>query len=742
MPNKATSGDARDGSARAGWPRAAGVLAIGAAVLAFAAGAFGQTNGRDANPDKRCMQCHGQAHIADLTPAERRSMVGTLLDVEAAAPGAPAPTEPLKGDEPSRRPGLLVNPDAITGSTHGGLHCVDCHEDAAQLPHAAKLNRTTCATACHVEVAKDYEGGAHQAALLRHDPRAPTCASCHGSHEILRVSDRKSPQNKLNALHLCGDCHAQHAPNGQATTPAANISNYLDSAHARAVTKSGLPMAATCADCHTAHGVRPSKDPESSVNRANVPRTCGKCHVGVEEIYAQSVHGRQHAENNAKAAVCTDCHTAHTITLASSPKFVMDVINECGRCHDSPDANGDRVGTYYQTYAKSYHGQVSRLGTTRAARCADCHGSHDIRPLKDPESRVSKANLVTTCAKCHPAANANFVRFDPHANHRDAKNFPVLHGVWLYFMIMMSAVFGFFGLHTLLWFVRSTVDRVRQGPPKKHPHADTAIRRFTAVDRVNHLLVALTFFGLTATGIPLVFSQQAWARPLVRILGGVDAAGLWHRMFAVLLIINFALHFIGLGRAFLRRTCSWSEFLFGPNSLMPRWKDATDCVAMLKWFVGLGPKPRLDRWTYWEKFDYWAEVGGSMIIGGSGLLLWFPETASRVLPGWVFNVAMIVHGYEALLAIGFIFTIHFFNAHLRPGMFPVDEVIFTGSVPEHELKEQRPEEYERLVKSGKLEALRVKAPDRARRPMIVLVAVVSVGIGLVLLGFIIAGGFF
>jgi len=200
------------------------------------------------------------------------------------------------------------------------------------------------------------------------------------------------------------------------------------------------------------------------------------------------------------------------------------------------------------------------------------------------------------------------------------------------------------------------------------------------------------------------------------------------------------LHFIGLGLAFHRRTCSARQWLLGPNSLVPRWKDARDVFGMFRWFLGLGRLPRFDRWTYWEKFDYWAEVGGSMIIGGSGLLLWFPEIAARVVPGWTFNIAMIVHGYEALLAIGFIFTIHFFNAHLRPGAFPVDEVIFTGTLPEHELKEQRPEEYQRLLDTGTLESLRVKSPDPSRRPLIVLVAVVSVSFGLVLLGLIIVGG--
>jgi cytochrome b subunit of formate dehydrogenase len=720
------------------------LLAFSIATLAAPLSAIGAEPIPSDASNRRCMQCHGQPHIGELGPAERRSMVGSNLQ-----PGQPLVLSTLPSDSaaslssgPAKRPGLFVRPDALSASPHAELQCIQCHEDAAALPHAPSLQRATCATACHSVEFNAYQASAHRAALDAANPLAPTCASCHGSHDILPVSDRRSSQHKLNSLHLCGDCHAQHSPTANDADPSSRITDYLDSAHARAVTKSGLPTAATCSDCHTAHDALPAKDPRSSVNRKNIPETCGRCHVGVAEIYEQSVHGRKHRENNGEAAVCTDCHTAHQITNASTPAFLRDVINECGRCHDSPDANGDRVGSYYRTYAESYHGQVTHLGATRAARCSDCHGAHDIRPLDDPTSRVAPANLVQTCASCHPGASANFVKFDPHANFRDAERYPFLHGVWLYFMIMMSTVFTFFGIHTILWFMRSLVDRARHGRPVHPPAAPTAIRRFTGFDRINHLLVAVTFFGLTATGIPLVFAQDNWAKVLAALFGGIEAAGIWHRFFAILLISNLILHFISLGRKFLNRTNTWQQWLFGPASLLPRWKDAKDCFGMFRWFVGLGRKPRFDRWTYWEKFDYWAEVGGSMIIGGSGLLLWFPEIAARILPGWLFNVAMIVHGYEALLAIGFIFTIHFFNTHVRPDAFPVDEVIFTGSLSEHELKEQRPEEYERLVRAGQLESLRVPAPSPARRPLIVTVAAISVGVGVSLLILIIIGGLF
>ena len=96
----------------------------------------------------------------------------------------------------------------------------------------------------------------------------------------------------------------------------------------------------------------------------------------------------------------------------------------------------------------------------------------------------------------------------------------------------------------------------------------------------------------------------------------------------------------------------------------------------MKWFVGKGPRPNYGRWTYWEKFDYLAVFWGVAIIGFSGLVLWFPVFFTKFFPGWVINVSQIIHSDEALLAVGFIFTVHFFNTHFRPEAFPMDTVIF------------------------------------------------------------------
>ncbi len=132
---------------------------------------------------------------------------------------------------------------------------------------------------------------------------------------------------------------------------------------------------------------------------------------------------------------------------------------------------------------------------------------------------------------------------------------------------------------------------------------------------------------------------------------------------------------------------------------------------MIRWFFGQGPKPKFDRWTYWEKFDFLAVYWGMFAIGLSGLMLWFPEFFCIFLPGWVLNIAHIVHSDEALLASGFIFTVHFFNTHFRPSKFPFDPVIFTGRLPKYELVEERPEQYKRLVAQNRLETYRSTYPS-------------------------------
>jgi cytochrome b subunit of formate dehydrogenase len=267
----------------------------------------------------------------------------------------------------------------------------------------------------------------------------------------------------------------------------------------------------------------------------------------------------------------------------------------------------------------------------------------------------------------------------------------------------------------------------------RNPH-EVHLRRFDAFDRVLHGLLMVSFLGLAATGLPLLFNDEDWARRLSRVFGSFEVAGWLHRVSALLLIGVFLTH---LGRL-VRRLIVRKDYglLWGPHSMVPQPRDLRDLVGHLRWFVGRGPRPRFDRYTYWEKFDYWAVFWGMAIIGGSGLLLWFPEFFARFVPGQIFNIALLVHGEEALLAVGFIFTMHFFNGHLRPEKFPMDPVIFTGSVTEAELREERPDEYARLRSEAALDALRVDPPPAWLVRLGRVVAVVAVSIGLTLVGLI------
>jgi len=277
-----------------------------------------------------------------------------------------------------------------------------------------------------------------------------------------------------------------------------------------------------------------------------------------------------------------------------------------------------------------------------------------------------------------------------------------------------------------------TVRDANAAAPERRPAAKYQ-QRFDRVDRVLHGFLILSFLGLASTGMPLLFSEAPWAARMARLLGGFAVTHRLHRVFAAIMILVFLTHILRLieGVA-IRRDYG---IFWGPRSMVPQPRDLREMFQHVRWFVGLGARPEFDRYTYWEKFDYWAVFWGMAIIGGSGLLLWFPETFARVLPGWVFNSALLVHGEEALLAVGFIFTIHFFNGHLRPEKFPMDLVIFTGRVSETDLREERPAEYARVVGGAGLRD--AGAPSRRSWMVGRLIGTTAVVIGLSIVGLIV-----
>ena len=610
----------------------------------------------------------------------------------------------------------------MRGSVHAELDCSDCHapnakDKDAPLPEGRTISKADCGH-CHEIELRAYERSVHAEAQRKGEKSAATCENCHGTHFILSASDPRSRIFKRNLPETCGTCHRN--PEVAKKLGIKNFearAAYLDSLHGQALVTRGLLAAPSCVDCHSSsHTIRRASDPQSTVNRRNIPQTCGHCHVGPLNEHAASIHGKKWAEGNTKAPVCSDCHTSHSI-VGRTQGFRLESDAMCGKCH------ADRLRQYMQ----SYHGRAHDLGSSKVAACYDCHGMHAILPVSDPNSTLSAGNRLNTCKKCHSGAQANFTKFRAHADFWDRRHYPDLF--WAFF-IMTSLIVGTFaiwGVHNILWVWRMFLVYL-QNPrafrdQKRHVRDESNAKlytRFRPVDRFCHFLIILSFMILVCTGMPLKFHESPWAQRVFDILGGAHVAARLHRFGAILSFTYLFIHLASLIGPLKRKWASFVDtrgkfstrrllgFAFGPDSPLPNFDDLRDIRDHLKYFVGRGPKPQFDRFTYWEKFDYFAELWGSAFIGLSGLIMWFPVSVSYVLPGWIVNLAQIIHSQEALLAAGFILTFHFFNGHFRLEKFPIDTVMFSGRITEAEMRHERGRQYDRLAAEGRLSEIEVR----------------------------------
>jgi cytochrome b subunit of formate dehydrogenase len=427
---------------------------------------------------------------------------------------------------------------------------------------------------------------------------------------------------------------------------------------------------------------------------------------------------------------CTDCHQGHDQVPPDSPEFRAELPNRCGNCHAGL---ADR-------YRLSLHGELSEFGYLPAAECADCHGSHDIRPLSDPESHLAVGHRVETCRKCHTHAVANFAKYDPHASYKDARGYPILYDTYHWLEKTIYVLVGLFALHMLIWFSRSFFFARRYGRDRPCVAESRAITSFVTVDRIIYALLIVSFIGLAVTGLPLKYGAYPWARRLAGLVGGFQTTSIWHRLFAVLLLSSCAVHLMWIVkyvRQRRRRGAGWKALLWGPDSPVPNGRDVRDFSRMMRWFAGLGRKPKFERWTYWEKFDYWAVYAAMAVIGIPGLMLWFPNFFCLILPGTVLNLAKVLHSEIALMAGGFVFMIHVFNTHLRPEKFPLDLSWFTGVVSEEHLIRSRPDFLRRMQAEGRLPALRTVTPARRRLRKIFVQAFCLLGAGLCVLAVVV-----
>ncbi|HEX5804007.1 MAG TPA: cytochrome C, partial [Azospira sp.] len=627
-----------------------------------------------------------------------------------------------------------------------------CAGGGAQAADAAKLDNATCLS-CHDGSKKIEVPGAddekralapvHKDKVAKGVHARMDCVSCHTDI----VDSRDNHQKAAGAAKPeCATCHtrlwnetkANPAGKERLGVVAQNVDAYNASFHARPDADNPERQKAVCSDCHNTHefAVPTKGTPAREQWRMTIPKTCGeKCHEEQLEDFETSVHGELvMAKGDPKGAVCVDCHTTHEIRGASSDPFKLSNVEACGDCHKEELAS----------YRDTYHGQVNKLGYTYTARCSSCHSSHGIKSSDDPASKTHPNNRLKTCQTCHNdkkpgmvPATAGFATFGPHANGHDFEKYPQMWIATKSMEALLIGVFAFFWAHCGLWYYREWQDR-KAGKTKPHVRTDALgvkpekhFRRFSWGWRVAHLLFALVTMTLVLTGTSALFAGSSWAPVVTGLLGGPKVMGIIHRVAAALFIGIFFIHFVYVMQRLLRdKTFRW----FGPDSLIPNWKDFTDCWAMFKWFVGKGPRPQFERWTYFEKFDYWAVFWGVNVIGWSGMMLAFPHITATYLPGWVFNVATLVHGEEAFLAAVFLFTVHFFNNHFRPDKLPPpDVVMFTGTQSLEEFRKEHPAHYQRLVASGELEQYLVDAPSPQMHLGSVILGLALIGVGLTLL---------
>ena len=344
---------------------------------------------------------------------------------------------------------LTVHQEVLAGSGHEKISCSQCHAEvnASRRRACETITRPVDCASCHAEVGQNFMTSIHGALEGKGDLNAPTCKECHGRHDVLRKSNPRSPTFSTNVPALCARCHreGEKAAIRYAGTEVDIITHYTESIHGKGLIKSGLTVTAMCTNCHTAHSVLPSKDPASTVNRDNVPETCGKCHHGIQEQFEQSIHGTVEPGDDKKKPVCSDCHSAHTIRRADEEGFKLTIMTQCGNCHEE----------IAETYFDTYHGKVSQLGYTKTAKCYDCHGSHDIQKVSDPRSHLSRENVVETCRKCHEGANRQFAGYLTHATHHDPQKYPFLFYTFWGMTALLIGTFVVGGVHTLLWLPRA-----------------------------------------------------------------------------------------------------------------------------------------------------------------------------------------------------------------------------------------------------------------------------------------------
>ncbi|UCF20796.1 MAG: cytochrome b/b6 domain-containing protein [Gemmatimonadota bacterium] len=605
---------------------------------------------------------------------------------------------------------LVVDPEELAGSVHGalGISCVMCHQDlqGSEFPHAAELEPPDCGN-CHGSVDRTYQESVHGYALARGNPRAPTCANCHGSHDILPSSNPRARTHKVRLPGTCAECHGTAGLlTDRIVKLPQSFAAYAQSVHGRGAER-GIATAASCADCHGVHDLKGSVDPRSKINPFNVAATCGQCHPDIQLEYEGSIHGRALNTGVRDSPTCTDCHGEHLILSPHDPEAATCAARQatqtCGPCHDDPViiAKYNLQGGVVGSYVDSYHGWTTRRGCEETATCVNCHTAHAVLPEEDSTSTIHPANLPQTCGQCHDDATAKFASSYTHETTSMAAN-PINRIIRDIYIVLIALIIGLMVVHNLMIMNHFMVER------RELEESSRFVMRFDRTQIVQHLLLTISFIMLVITGFALRFPEAWWVEGLSSVGMTETVRGDLHRIFAVVMVVTSLYHM-------------WYIFLTNRGrdefrSIMPAWRDIKELYDNIRYYTFQSRnKAKFGRYDYTQKAEYWALVWGTIVMILTGIILWWPQWAVRILPSWSVSAAQTIHYYEAWLATLAVIVWHFFFVIFHPEEYPMSWTWLTGKMSEESVKRHHPGWYEEIKKSGGVEQAASQKPPSGDR---------------------------
>ncbi len=674
-------------------------------------------------PNSECMDCHeaefkarkkGQPKewIGVKPEAYAHSAHGKLACVEChrsiTAPEHPAklPRVQCQSCHEKAAPQHAFHPRLALADVPKGrdTDCLECHNAHEMLPVKdpdfgfARAGQTEACGKCHEEAQRGFAASAHSLRQGAGDRITPSCLKCHQQPISAQGPGKPTVELKLAQARLCESCHVGDDKVGRRTSTGAKFVATFDRSVHGAALQAGKAEAASCVDCHGAHAMNKAAVASAQVNRLHLVDTCAHCHEKEAQQYSTSVHATALQKGNLDSAGCTSCHGEHDIKLHTDPTSRVHKANlaqqVCAECHASVRLTR-RYGLAsdtFKTFADSYHGLAVRGGAVSVVNCASCHGDHAIKSQNDPTSTVNKANLAKTCGECHPGANTRFSVGAVHASEAQRETSPWLYWIANFYVALIIAVVGGMVLHNLLDFLKKTRHKlaIQKGEATALHVAHRLYLRMTVNERLQHGVLVLSFTALVITGFMLRYPEAWWVVAIRQLSNrAFEWRGLVHRLASVIMLASGGWHVCYLAFTRPGRNLFWE--------MLPRWRDVTDPWGVLKYNLGLAPeKPAFGRFCYIEKAEYWAMAWGTALMTITGAILWFDNASMGYITKLGFDIARLVHFYEAVLATLAIIVWHFYFVVFNPDVYPMNLAWLTGRMSEGEMMEEHPLQLEEM----------------------------------------------